>query len=125
MTTAAERLAVALNAIRCSCTTAEQEGGHRAGCWMPGLVAARAEFIPGDIGPWIAIGKSRESVPRDRELIVASADWPHSTELGKQVPVRIGILGADDRWTIWGADWTPTHYKIAPTGPRQTRGMAH
>ena len=123
MSTADERLWKALNAIECGCSPAELDQGHKSGCWMPGLVAARAEFVPGDIGPWISIRDLREPAPRGRELIVACVDWPHSTELGKPAPVRIGILGHDDRWAVWGADWTPTHYKLAPVGPRQTRGV--
>ena len=125
MSTAEERLWKALNAIQCTCTPAEQDQGHKPGCWMPGLVTARAEFSAADIASWIAVDDAKAPVPRGRELIVACADWPHSTELGKPVPVRIGILGPGGRWTVWGADWTPTHYKIAPTGPRQTRGISH
>ena len=123
MSTEDERLWKALNAIQCACTAAEMDQGHKQDCWMPGLMAARADLMPEGIGPWIPVGDPAAPPPPDRELIVACADWPHSTELGKPVPVRIGVFGRGGSWTIWGASWTPTHYRIAPTGPRQTRGV--
>lgn len=114
--TDAERLMRALDSIQCGCTIAEQDKGHKSGCWMPGLVAARAAFVPGDLSPWIDVKDPKEPAPPNVTLIVACADWPHSTELGKPVPVKMGYLSAEGRWTVWGASWTPTHYKIAPRG---------
>jgi hypothetical protein len=123
MSTADERLLRALNAIQCQCMPLEQTQGHKADCWMPGLSAVHATFSDGDIGPWISVADPAQPPPRGRELIVACADWPHFTELGRPVPVRVGLLGPTGRWTVWGAEWTPTHYKVAPTGPRQSRGI--
>jgi len=51
-----------------------------------------------------------ETAPKDETLVLlACADWEHTTQLGKPVPIKVGAF-ADGRWWIFGASWEPTHW---------------
>lgn len=65
---------------------------------------------------WIEVGT--EMPPDNQAVLVACDDWPHSTVLGKKVPVKIGGWDAErKRWHIFGASWTPTHWMHHPEPP--------
>ena len=60
-----------------------------------------------------------ESAPRDgTPLLLACATWPHSTVLGKPVPIKVGGWDTEGRqWDIFGASWIPTHWQPLPAAP--------
>jgi hypothetical protein len=57
-----------------------------------------------------------ETCPAETMLLFACADWAHSVELGKPVPVKTGYRG-EDGLRIFGASWRPTHWCYQPEGP--------
>lgn len=57
-----------------------------------------------------------ETCPAQTMLLFACADWAHSVELGKPVPVQTGYRGLDGI-RIFGANWRPTHWCYQPEGP--------
>ncbi len=62
-----------------------------------------------------------ESAPKDgTSLLLACTDWPHSTVLGKPIPVKVGgNIGKG--WEIFGASWQPTHWMPLPAPPAALR----
>ena len=58
-----------------------------------------------------------ETCPNQIHLLFACADWAHSTELGKPIPVKTGYRNGQE-YRLWGASWKPTHWCYQPVGPQ-------
>jgi hypothetical protein len=61
---------------------------------------------------WLSI----ESAPKDKMLLLACVNWAPVEKLGREVPIKVGYQSFG-RWTIFGASWTPTHWRPLPTPP--------
>lgn len=73
---------------------------------------ADAGKVEGD--GWLPI----ESAPKDKMLLLACANWAPVEKLGREVPIKVGYQSFG-RWTVFGASWTPTHWRPLPSAPSQ------
>ncbi|MFK5639898.1 hypothetical protein ACI50E_18875 [Brucella sp. ZJ1_1] len=73
---------------------------------------ADAGKVEGD--GWLPI----ESAPKDKMLLLACANWAPVEKLGREVPIKVGYRSFG-RWTVFGASWTPTHWRPLPSAPSQ------
>lgn len=81
----------------------------------PNEAAQALRTLQARVGGWRPI----ETAPKDGSLLLfACANWPHSTVLGKPVPIKTGGWFSDERrWDVIGASWTPTHWMPLPASP--------
>lgn len=53
------------------------------------------------------------TAPKDRLVLLADNKWPL-----EHVPVKVGTWYPErERWLIFGASWSPTHWMELPEGP--------
>lgn len=57
-----------------------------------------------------------ELPPSNELLAFACANWAHSVQLGKDVPVKVGYR-EETRYRIFGGSWEPTHWCYPPEAP--------
>lgn len=74
--------------------------------------ADAGKLVEGD--GWLPI----ESAPKDKMLLLACANWAPVEKLGREVPIKVGYRSFG-RWTVFGASWTPTHWRPLPSAPSQ------
>ncbi|NIH74462.1 hypothetical protein FHV99_001669 [Ochrobactrum sp. P20RRXII] len=79
---------------------------------LSSAVHAAAGKVEGD--GWLPI----ESAPKDKMLLLACANWAPVEKLGREVPIKVGYHSFG-RWTVFGASWTPTHWRPLPSAPSQ------
>ncbi len=69
--------------------------------------------------PFPSAWQTMANAPKDRPILLACADWPHSTLIGKPVPIKVGGWREDPGyWHVFGASWSPTHWMNLPDGPK-------
>ena len=60
------------------------------------------------LDPWLIVGSN---TPKDQELLLCCNNIP-------SCPKRIGLFDSrTETWTVIGAYWNPTHYKILKGDP--------
>jgi len=59
-----------------------------------------------------------ETAPREQMVLVVDVNWPAALQRDQTPPIKVGYLdGSTGTWRIFGASWTPTHWKPVPKPP--------